>query len=263
MALFKNRIAQLSIAVLVLTLFAHGQQTPKYAVVQRFPLTQQTDGMDGELRVLMDSRINADLKRLMWNQGPWDLSLPDDAAAYRSFQSLAPANAKLEIADARGIVTRDKMLPYPLVEVKARLFGSQQIFFLTIDDSAGYGSYSGLTTTLLSVDSSGLKTVEAFDFYRKARTPIAVAANSKSGWKEVPRQGKVDLLAFYCAANLNALTYIPRYNGSSIDQLPKDVFLVHYVRYRFDGDAWTRFERVEPGYWESNQPFPSDSSFPE
>jgi hypothetical protein len=70
----------------------------------------------------------------------------------------------------------------------------------------------------------------------------------KSAWKLVPFRNNKDILWVYCRPAKVAVA------GRE--------FVVGYVRYRFDGKNWVKYERLRNGLWESDQPFPALSSFP-
>lgn len=242
-------LAIVALGFLALPAFADAQQRD-FKVSQRLRLVSATNGIDGALEVLTDSRFTDELKQDMWGIGDWEFVLaflPEGDPRRAVFERKPPRNAELRIVTNTNQVLQRVSFERPLARVtKSHILGSKTSFLVAVDYSVGFGSYAGVTTLLLDVADGQFRWAEAKDVNTQRIEPIRLADTLKSGWKLVPFRGYHDILGVYCRPNFQVD------NG----------FFVEYVRYRFNGEQWVKYERRQKGYWESDQPFPPLSKFP-
>ena len=118
-------------------------------------------------------------------------------------------------------------------------------FLLTVDHSAGLGSYAGLETSLLQVTGTGFRDLDALIVDTQQREPIRLTRSLKSDWK-ISKDSKVlEILSLWCR---------PMPDGAT--------FNLMFTHYGFDGKEWLVRKRQVRGFWESDQPFPPRSEFP-
>lgn len=248
MASNRRRVLVL-IALLLATCPAFSQQDSSQAVLQRLPLGQEENGLSGWLQLMVDARFSAELRKQMWGSGTWSYILSESDPLYKSFTANPPRNAELRIADTQGHILASEPLERPLARIEPEtLPAKKQTLLVTVDYSAGFGSYAGPTTFLLQLDGPRFEWVQATSEGAKAIVKIALARTLKSDWKLSPSESGQDILSFYCR---------PADSGASGD------FELHYVRYHFDAEkGWLRYERVKKGLWESDNAFPPRKAFP-
>jgi len=218
-------------------------------VTQSLRLNRAANGTDGTLQVLTDSRLSSELQKQMWGVGDWSFVLPEDDARRAEFEHNPPKNAQLRIVSDTGVVLRNVSLEQPLAKVtEAHLGNGKTSFFVAVDYSIGFGSYAGITTLLLDVVGGQFQWTQATSVDTQGSEQIRLPNTLKTAWKLVPFHGKQDILLTFCRP--------------AKVQVPGREFVVGYVRYRFDGKRWLKYERVRNGFWESDEAFPPLSSFP-
>jgi len=154
----------------------------------------------------------------------------------------------MQIVNLQGQVLADEMLDRPLARVEqAKLQADRPTFLVTVDYSIGMGSYAGLTTLLLDVGNAKLHWLEAMNADTGKREMIRLPKTLKSDWILSQTGAQQDILQVLCRPD--------DFGGSG-------AFSVSYVRYHFDG-GWQMHERVIKGFWESDQPFPAATQFPQ
>lgn len=245
-----NRRHVLFVVAFLLTASAVFPQRDNSSVLlQRIPLSEQQNGMSGSLQLMVDARFSADLRKEMWGNGTWSLVVSETDPLYKSFTQNPPQNAELRLADAEGHILASESLERPLARIEpATLQTQKQTFLITVDYSAGLGSYAGPTTFLLELDGPRFEWVQATSEGPKAMVKIALARTLKSDWKLSRSESGQDILSFYCR---------PADSNASGD------FELHYVRYHFDAEkGWLEYERVKKGMWKSDEAFPPRRSFP-
>jgi hypothetical protein len=214
----------------------------------RVPLTQAANGVEGELQLLKDERITAALAKQTWNTGGLDVD-PDDYLA--SFKTSPPRQAMIRVVDRDGKVLDSEELERPLARIgTAQLYRDARVtFLLTVDYSAGFGSYSGPITSFLDVTGGRLHWVEDIDVSGK-RSKISVMDSLKTGWRIVnaPNGGK-EILEAACRPTEQTFK-----TGGN--------FTITYSRYFFDGTQWRLASRTVPGFTEFDGGFPSRRHFP-
>lgn len=226
-------------------------QQGSYVVSQRTPLTMSANGVDGALEVLTDARLSSNLQKDMWGKGDWSMTLDEKDPLYAEFKTRPPQNAQLRIVNAVSHPLRTIELERPLARIRTqRLAGTDSSFLVAVDYSVGFGSYAGVTTLLLDIRDREFRWVEALIPKTGHHEPIALKDTLKSAWKLVPSQRGKDILQLLCR---------PAFSDKAETG---DDFTLYYVRYRYDGKQWVKFERLRPGMWESDDPFPAATAFP-
>ncbi|HXB21983.1 MAG TPA: hypothetical protein VNV88_11405 [Candidatus Solibacter sp.] len=233
-------------AVLISLLAAVSLHGQTMTVAQRLPLHKATHGVEGWLEVLTDARLSQNLKREMWGVGDWPFVLSQNDPRRKVFAKQPPLNATLRVLDRQSHVVDTKKLEMPLARIsEEQIQGQHPTFMVTVDYSVGFGSYAGLSTFLLDITDGKLAWASAMDLASETTVPILLAKTLKSDWKVIPFGPNKDILRVYCQP------------GDGVDE-----FVVGYVRYRFDGQRWIRYERTQAGFWESDNPFPPTEAFP-
>jgi hypothetical protein len=230
---------------LVIACHAVDKRQQAYTVAQEFGLTQKQHGTRGRIELLLDSRLTPLVRKQLWGKGDWSLALPHESELFKEFTALPPRNAMLRIQDNSGKIVVERPLDGPLAELREwASHGGKRGYLLTVDYSAGFGSYSGLVTTMLLVSNGTLNDAGATNVSTHQQGPIRLTKALKSDWRIESSSAGTEILA---------LSSHPGSNGS---------FVSDYVRYRFDGSQWLEYRRQEAGLWESDQPFPPRSAFP-
>jgi hypothetical protein len=138
--------------------FTNGAQAPpppQYKTTARLPLSQASSGIDGYLELLQDARLTPELTGLIWGTG--DINIDDDPKL-ADFRSNPPHNGAIQVVDRAGKILEVKNLERPLAKLRsAQLYGDARLtYLLTVDYSAGFGSYSGPITSLVEVKNGHL-----------------------------------------------------------------------------------------------------------
>jgi hypothetical protein len=209
------------------------------------------NGVNGYLEVLQDPRITPKLRSLLWSTGDTNI---EDNPELEMFKSEPPRNAVIQIVNRAGKVMEAKNLERPLAKLQtAQLYTDSRLtYLLTVDYSAGFGSYSGPITSLAEVKGGHLQWVESTDAKTGKTGEISLMESLKTTWKFVNApdgKGKQILLA-QCRPNWSA----------SPNDDPD--FRTTYARFYFDGSKWLVVERTVKGLSEFDQGFPSRKHFP-
>ncbi len=218
-------------------------------VSEKQPLNKELNGVDGWLQVMIDARLSEKLRKEMWGVGDWAFVIPEDDPQYKVFSATPPQNAELQIVDPRGQLLAREVLERPLAKVEEeRLRAGRPTFLVTVDYSAGMGSYAGPATLLLEVVNGNLHWLEAMNADTGKRKMIRLPKTLKSDWRFSPTGAQQDILQVLCRPDDLA--------GSSD-------FSVVYIRYHFvEGAGWQMRKRVKKGLWQSDEPFPQARLFP-
>jgi hypothetical protein len=221
-----------------------------YTTTVRLPLSHASSGIDGYLELRQDVRLTPKVVGLLWGAG--DVNIDDDPEL-AAFKSDPPRNGTIQIVDRAGKVLEAKKLERPLAKLRtARLYGDAKLnYFLTVDYSAGFGSYSGPVTSLLEVKGGHLRWIESTEPRTGKTSEISLMESLKTTWELVDApdgKGKQILLA-QC-----------RPDWSSARNDPD--FTTTYARLYFDGTKWLAKERTVKGISEFDQGFPNRTNFP-
>lgn len=242
------RCVRLAILAIACATFAQAQQGD-FEITQTLPLRKSANGVDGKLQVLTDSRLSGELRKQMWSTGDWSFVLPQDDPRYADFEARPPRNAELRIVNDTGSVLRNTPLDRPLASItEVHVRNSKPSFLVAVDYSVGFGSYAGVTTLLMDVVGGEFQWADATNIDTHETEQISLPRTLKSAWKLVPYGESQDILWVYCRP--------------AKVQVAGRAFVVGYVRYRFGGKRWLKYQRLQNGFWESDEPFPSASAFP-
>jgi hypothetical protein len=236
----------MSCIFLLMVCHAAGRSGPAYTVVQDFTLSRDPNGMNGKMELLLDSRLTPAVRKLMWGTGDWPFVLSPESELFKEFSATPPARARLVISDNSGKVIADRTLDAALAEIKewSPAPGRNHEYLLTIDHSAGAGSYNGLATIVIRVSQSSLHDVESVEVASQKQELIRLTKTLKSDWRIDSSSGVANILFVSC------------HPGKTYS------FVIDYVRYEWNGSAWLKYVRKTPGVWESDGPFPARSVFP-
>jgi hypothetical protein len=96
-------------------------------------------------------------------------------------------NAQVQLVSAADTVLASRKLDYPLATLEsAPLHGlPSPAWFLTIDETAPMGSYSGPATEMLTPAHSGLEPV-GYESTQGHATPLVLARTGNADWKVMP-----------------------------------------------------------------------------
>jgi hypothetical protein len=203
----------------------------------------------GHSNVLIDSRLSSRLQERMWGVGDWAFVLPEGDTQRVELETNPPRNSELHIINDAGQVLRRISLEKPLAKVtEARVWDNKTSYLVEMDYSIGFGSYAGVTTLLMDVVDGQFKWAESSELGSHQTQQIRLPKTLKSSWKFVPFGSGHDILWVDC-------------HPAGV-QVPGHEFVVRYLRYRFDGNKWIKYERQREGFWESDQHFPPISAFP-
>jgi hypothetical protein len=237
----------LSCIFLLMVCNAAGGSGPAYTVAQALALSRGPNGMNGKMELLLDSRLTPAVRKLMWGTGDWSFVLSPESELFKEFSATPPAHARLVISDHSGKIIVDRTLDAALAEMKelSPAPSRNREYLLTVDHSAGAGSYSGLATTVIEVSHASLHDVEAVDVATQKQELIRLSKTLKSDWRIDSSGSGTNILFVSCHPAGNT-----------------DSFVIDYVRYELQGSAWFKYLRQTPGFRESDEPFPASSVFP-
>jgi hypothetical protein len=220
---------------------------PVHAQTYRVVQTQSA-GANQTVQILQDSRLTQGMADQMWfaSTDP-GFVFGEDSPIALSAKKLPLLPAKLVLLDSAGkelssFVPEDVS---PLARIEDRQLPGA--ILVTTDDSAGFGSYSGLRTHLLQATGGKITPVFATDDKAKS-SPIELSKTLKALWRVETRQGSEQLLQIFCDPDFE-------HADPHAADMP---FVVTYITFRYENGAWHRSERQESGFWESDQEFPED-----
>jgi hypothetical protein len=226
------------------------QATLRYKTTARLPLSQASSGIDGYLELRQDARLTPELIGLLWGTG--DINNDDDPKL-AVFKSNPPRNGAIQVVDRAGKILAVKDLERPLAKVRtAQLYGDAKLtYLLTVDYSAGLGSYNGPITSLVEVKNGHLRWLESTEPATGRTGEIRLMESLKTTWWFVDAadgKGK-QILRAQC-----------RPDWSSVKNDPD--FTTQYARFYFDGPKWLTKVRTVKGLSEFDQGFPELKNFP-
>ena len=242
----KTGFTLLPILLLMVAGSVWAQYNAGYRRARSFPLTVAANGIQGTLILLRDERMTDQVQKRFWETGG-----PDEAGFGdpEPFSAQAPARmAMVELAGRDGEVIETRKLEHSLARltVNPLLRRSGRDFLLTVDYSAGFGSYSGPITHLLTVRDGHLRWAEVTDAATGKTEQISLMQSLKTVWRALPAgQGEV-ILEASCRPDFE-------HEGE---------FVLTYRRYTYDGTRWRYADRSAPGFSEFEDGFPRLSLFP-
>lgn len=234
--------------------------SPRYAIVSQISLSKKANQVDGKFQIMEDARLTPRLRTKLWGTGGNDI---DEDPALSAFKQKPLYNAQLRILASDGTIAEAFPLERPLAKLGiARLYGdSRPTYLVTVDYSAGFGSYSGPITMPVEVHDGHLQWLEAKDKATGKKEKIEVMQSLKTIWKITgfSSSGKKEILEAKCRPNLTH----PVFASKDPDiHTSDDDFILVYTRYYYDGTQWMRAERRRAGFSEFEEGFPSRKLFP-
>ena len=183
-------------------------RTGRYSVVVRLPLSQNADGIDGYVELLDDSRLTPNIRKQAWQTGEFEGEIDADSGPdLQPFKNEPPSNALIQIVGLDRRVIETKTLD-PLAKLQAaRLYGSSKLtYLLTVDYSAGFGSYSGPITDLVEMNGGHMRWVEATDARTGHSGEISLMSSLKTTWKlvDAPHEKGREILVAACRPDWKA-----------------------------------------------------------
>ncbi len=213
-------------------------------VPEGYRLAQQmSTGDGGELELLEDARITADLHQSLWGNGSaFDEDAFDDEALAKDVAKRPIAAAVVGLWGGGRECRFGLSAGNPGKSVDGR-YAESGIFPHGRSDRAEMGSYSGPATQILMPALHKLQPMQsqAADGTFK---PLFLAQTGKAAWQAS-----------------DALPEILQVSSSPADDESED-FVTVYRTYRLKGDVWQFSSREENSYWESEGDFPRRSAFP-
>ena len=245
-----GRMPWVVVLLVFIVIDGRGQTAVKKRLVvgARIPLTQAANGVKGELQILKDARITAAITKQEWKTGEF---VGEGEYGFAGFKEVPARNALIRVVDRNGRVVDSEDLERPLARVGAvHLYpNAMATYLLTVDYSAGFGSYSGPITYLVEVAGGHLHWVESADAQGK-HAKISVMNSLKTAWKIVGAgSGGKEILQAAC-------------RPTNATMKTGDDFTTTYSRYFFDGVQWRVVSRTLPGFTEFEDGFPSRLHFP-
>jgi hypothetical protein len=244
MELSMNRSALAGIAIFVVLSTAVATTDDSqgaYVVAAKFALHRPINGVDGTLQLLLDKRLTEPVQNELWGKGEWSFVFPAGSPLNKEFSLVPPRASKLTARDNEGRLIVERNLGAPLAKLQPWNSASGKVFLLTIDHSAGVGSYSGPGTTLIQASDGSLREVTALNMESHQEEPIRLVKSLKSDWRS---EGETEILSVSCRST------------------DLGTFVVDYIRYSVEGSHWVEHRKESTGFWESDQPFPERSAFP-
>ncbi|MDT3424167.1 hypothetical protein [Pseudomonas protegens] len=214
-------------------------------VPEGYRIAQQVLVGDGSvLEVLEDVRITPQLHADSWGNG----LDADSFAEPEGDQPSAPLGAQARLVSDSGEVLAQKSLGYPMATVeKAPLNGlPSPAFFLTIDQTAPMGSYSGPATQVLMPEQNQLDPVLC-QGEGAEKQPLLFAQTGKAAWQIVPSVG----------GGTESIQQV-----SSASSMENEEFVTTYRTFRYADGQWTVTTRQQAGYWDTESEFPEPALFP-
>jgi hypothetical protein len=163
--------------------------------------------------------------------------------AWASGEPRAEAAAVLELRGCNGEKLDRLTLDGPLAKLDSSpLRGAPRpTYLVSVDLTQPAGSYNGPLSFPVEVSDGRLHRVAA-RASNGTRELIRLGATGKAAWKRLRVRGVDELLFVSC-------------------QPEGGDFVIFYRRYRPTASGWKVGVRSEPGFWESDQPFPALRAF--
>jgi len=157
-------IAVLDVALVVLvqsfSASANAQVPTGYAIREFTPLVASANGVDGQLQLLEDERLTLHIRSALWGGDLWMVCDSDSQDDFCRSLSVTPLRvALLRVVDSDGDVLDEfhanRWLGH--IAVRSLLPNAPVTYLVTIDHTAGIGSYSGPITSFVDVRDGSLR----------------------------------------------------------------------------------------------------------
>jgi hypothetical protein len=217
-----------------------------------------TASMTGRLEVLEDARLTDAVRPVFDRTGR-----PRCETADGELRTLCDAMARqpirpplVRLVDRNGRERDRHVLDRELADVQpVRLYGvSGPVTYLVSNDvSAGFGSYSGPVTYFAEIRNGQLIWLQVENVQTRERHGWILMSSLKAAWRV--DDGPKAVHDVFAVSSAPVLTPTPKGDA----ELP---FQITLTRYHFNGTQWIEFNQSQPGLWESEQAFPSETEFP-
>ena len=214
-----------------------------YVAVQRIPVA---DPGSRSLVLLEDRRLTPRLRETLWGTGGVDMALDEHDSLVADVRRHPLLNARLQLLSPVGAVLAETRTEYPLARIEAApIHGlpTPAVVF-TVDESAGWGGFSGPATTLLAPATTQLAPVQSVAEENGKSSGIQLASTLHAGWRVVPARhgGPEEIESAYCPGG-------------------NEVQVLTLWTYRFHDGQWHRAER-RGGVCADLETMPPRSAFP-
>lgn len=190
----------------------------------------------GTLQLLLDKSVTNKVLEAHWNTGTWDAT--------------EPRPALLRWLKADDTVQATLNLEHPLARLTTRHAAPGEPPRVTVDLSAGLGSYSGPVTRWVVQRDGAIGWAKTVDDQGR-EVEVSVMESLKTAWKRrLRKDGRLDIYEAACR---------PRFKQ---DEHGEALFSVIYTHFRFNQGTWSVSSRSENGFWEMEGDFPRVSVFP-
>ena len=230
-------------------------QPDGYALRKSYELTPPRDHMTGRIELLEDVRIRPEMRKAIteaYGGDPCAAHPPSVLGALCGDPHHAPLRpAMLRLIDADGRVIATRLLDRPLAFLGgANLYEDRRSSYaVTVDLSAGAGSYSGPYTRFAEPDRRGFNWILVHS--AGITDTLTMVSTLKTRWEILRDQ-----------TDSHAQFLVVRCRPAADAPAGSVAFTVTYERVMFDGARWHLLARSEPGCYESDEPFPPRSKFP-
>jgi hypothetical protein len=157
-----------------------------YRVAQRVVIAGRASDA---LVVLLDRRLTADLRKAMWGTtSDVGMALAPTDPRQAVFQRRPVLNAQLRLVSPHGTVLDELKTSYPLAEVgEAPIRGlPYSVFQFSVDESAGFGGFSGPATLLLTPTSTQLRPMAFVSESDPRPETLVLIEAGRDLWKVAP-----------------------------------------------------------------------------
>jgi hypothetical protein len=211
-------------------------------IAKAIPLQADTNGLNGELRLLVDSRLT-DLQLLE----EADFQLKADPA----FAGGAPMAAELQVVDSHGVVRQTEKLSRPIASLHPLVMANgYTLFAVTLDTRAGLDGNNGVTTGFVRVEGANLHWLQAMDEATGAMQNVTVRSTTVADWKVESKGVTRDIYEVFCHGAAQPA-------GNSLRNT-----VVDYISFHYDGQRWLKLVKTAQGAWQYDDPFPQSAQFP-
>lgn len=246
-------------AVLASPLPALGAEAPPVVdglhTQKSFLLTEARNGISGRIELLEDARLPELRRKKMFPASvAGDPCMrprkPTVAQLCESLDETGLRMGELRLVDEMGTEVASREFLWGATLEVVHLYGDARVSYVVkVDESAGFGSYSGWMSYFAEVSNGFLRWITAADVQTGQDKEMILMSSLKTEWHKVPRRSGPgqDFLVLACRPDWDHL---------------EGGFVMRFQRYSFAEGRWRFYERVQPGFWEMEEPFPERREFP-